>query len=338
MTIKEIAILAKTSRGTVDRVINNRGKVSKDVEKRVLDVIKATNYRPNEIGRSLSLSNKRIKVGVIIGAMFNPFFNLVLDGIVNTADKYKNAGISVVVKKVDAFNRKAILKSIDQLQKEDIDSLIISAINDFEIVNKVNSLHIPVITISMDLDVEHICFVGCDYYNSGKLAANFANLVKGNGKNIGIVVGSSSHSGQALRVKGFKEIINNDINIVDFKENRDDDSISFKVVKDMVENHPEIEMIVFLGAGIDGGLQALKEYGNRIKAITVDQSNEVEKGLQTGLVLATITQHPYTQGVKTIEILYDYLIRKKRVAKEKILDNSIVLKESIIPHKLSENI
>ena len=54
MTIKEIAILAKTSRGTVDRVVNGRGKVKKEVEERVLKVIKETNYVKNEVGKSLS--------------------------------------------------------------------------------------------------------------------------------------------------------------------------------------------------------------------------------------------------------------------------------------------
>jgi DNA-binding LacI/PurR family transcriptional regulator len=58
MTIKEIARLANTSRGTVDRVINKRGKVSEEVEQRVLKIIQETGYIPNENGKLLSLSNR----------------------------------------------------------------------------------------------------------------------------------------------------------------------------------------------------------------------------------------------------------------------------------------
>lgn len=76
MTIKEIAKLANTSRGTVDRVLNNRGKVSTKVYKRIMDVIVAYNYQTNEIGRTLSLINKKMTIGVIIGAKSNYFFNL----------------------------------------------------------------------------------------------------------------------------------------------------------------------------------------------------------------------------------------------------------------------
>lgn len=105
MTIKEIATLANTSRGTVDRVINGRGNVPKDAEERILKVIKETNFKPNEIGRSLSLSNKRLTIGVVIGSEGNSFFSLVMDGIRNGIDKYRNSGLNVIVKRVDLLNK-----------------------------------------------------------------------------------------------------------------------------------------------------------------------------------------------------------------------------------------
>ena len=87
MTIKEIAKLAQTSRGTVDRVINKRGNVSKDVRDRILKVLEETGYKPNQIARSLSLSSKKLNIGVVIGTKGNPFFKLVLDGILNASGK-----------------------------------------------------------------------------------------------------------------------------------------------------------------------------------------------------------------------------------------------------------
>lgn len=105
MTIKEIATLANTSRGAVDHVINGRGNVSKEVEERILKVIKETNFKPNEIGRSLSLSNKKLTIGVVIGSEGNSFFNLVMDGIGNGINKYRSSGLNVIVKRVDLFNK-----------------------------------------------------------------------------------------------------------------------------------------------------------------------------------------------------------------------------------------
>lgn len=104
MTIKEIVTLANTSRGTVDRVINGCGNVSKEVEECILKVIKETNFKPNGIGRSLSLSNKKLTIGVV-GSEGNLFFDLVMDGIRNGIDKYRNTGLNVIVKRVDLFNK-----------------------------------------------------------------------------------------------------------------------------------------------------------------------------------------------------------------------------------------
>ena len=56
MTITEIAKLAGTSRGTVDRVINNgRGKVNKELEARIKEIIRENEYEVNGSARALSI-------------------------------------------------------------------------------------------------------------------------------------------------------------------------------------------------------------------------------------------------------------------------------------------
>jgi LacI family transcriptional regulator len=49
MTINDIAILAKVSTGTVDRVIHNRGGVSKKTEKIINNLIKKNNFEINSV-------------------------------------------------------------------------------------------------------------------------------------------------------------------------------------------------------------------------------------------------------------------------------------------------
>lgn len=337
MTIKEIADLANTSRGTVDRVINGRGKVSKEVKERVLKVIEETNFKPNEIGRSLSLSNKKLTIGVVIGNDKNPFFTLMTEGILNGMDKYRLSGLcNVVFKRVDLLNKESVLRALDELKETELDGIIVSSLKDAEVVEKIDSFHVPVVTISVDIPVHKICYIGSDYWNSGCLIANFINLVRENGCNLGVVIGSRQHTGQIERLEGLKNTIHDNIKIVDVAENFDSEDISKEVVAKMVAENPEMNLVVFLGAGVFEGLEVLKKYKNRIRAITVDQNEAISEGLQSGLVMATLTQHPYTQGVKAMEVLYDFLIRRKKVPEKKILDNSIILKESIIPHKFMD--
>ena len=44
MTIKELARIAGVSRGTVDRVLNNRGGVNSDTAQRIRQIAQSTHY------------------------------------------------------------------------------------------------------------------------------------------------------------------------------------------------------------------------------------------------------------------------------------------------------
>ena len=57
ITIKDIAQLAGVSKGTVDRVIHNRGEVSEASRQKVLEVAQRIGYKPN-IYASLLASQK----------------------------------------------------------------------------------------------------------------------------------------------------------------------------------------------------------------------------------------------------------------------------------------
>ena len=58
--IKDIAIAAGVSTGTVDRVIHNRGNVLPKVKKRVEEVMKTLDYQPNLLASTLA-NNKVLK-------------------------------------------------------------------------------------------------------------------------------------------------------------------------------------------------------------------------------------------------------------------------------------
>ena len=47
-TIKQIAELAGVSRGTVDRVLNNRGSVNANTAARVREIAENLNYKPTK--------------------------------------------------------------------------------------------------------------------------------------------------------------------------------------------------------------------------------------------------------------------------------------------------
>ena len=64
-TIKDIAKMAGVSKGTVDRVLHNRGKVSPTALDKINEVLNVINYEPNLIARNLK-NNKIYRICVLL--------------------------------------------------------------------------------------------------------------------------------------------------------------------------------------------------------------------------------------------------------------------------------
>ena len=59
-TIKEIAELAGVSRGTVDRVLNNRGSVHPATAALVKEIARRLDYKPNPAGIALAAQRRNL--------------------------------------------------------------------------------------------------------------------------------------------------------------------------------------------------------------------------------------------------------------------------------------
>lgn len=81
-TLSDVAALAGVSVTTVSRVLNSRGYLSAEIKGRVDEAIRALNYRPNQIARSL-LGQRTRMIGVIMPTTALPFFGQVTAEIEN---------------------------------------------------------------------------------------------------------------------------------------------------------------------------------------------------------------------------------------------------------------
>lgn len=84
MNIKDVATLAETSVATVSRVINCEENVSDETRKRVLEVIEATGYKPNLVGRALR-AQRSGKILVLLPSIANPYYSRVFQGVEHLA-------------------------------------------------------------------------------------------------------------------------------------------------------------------------------------------------------------------------------------------------------------
>ncbi len=337
ITIKEIAEICGVSRGTVDRVLHNRGNVSKETETLVRETIERLEYTPNITGKILAGKKKGFKIGVILISKGNPFFNDVLKGINRAKEEYREYGGSVFIHELEGYDIEKQVEKMDEL-KDKVDAIILNPINDKLVVDKINELvKQGLVVINVNTDVENsnrLYYIGSDYIKGGETSCGvLALLTKGKAKTA-ILTGSKKVLGHNQRIEGFKrikEIRYPDIDIVAISETNDRDKIAYMETKEILENY-EIDSIVIVAAGVAGVCKAVQEMKmeDRITIVSFDAVPITREMLKQGVIKATICQQPFTQGYKSIELAYNYFVIGKKSEKDKyIVKNEIKILENL---------
>ena len=104
VTLAEIAALAGVSRGTVDRALNNRGRVDPKVAARVRRIARELGYRPNRAGRLLALAKNPIRIGVIVQSVETMFMNMVYEEMQHARARLKSEGAEVLLRPLEGVD------------------------------------------------------------------------------------------------------------------------------------------------------------------------------------------------------------------------------------------
>lgn len=311
LTVKEIAKLAGVSRGTVDRALNNRGGVSPEVESRIKKIAKEHGYTPNRFGKALATKVTPLTIGVVINSMGNPFFEEVFRGINDAKDELSDFGLDIKILEDKGYDPTSQCRNINELISKGVDGIAITPINDIRVAECLKSVSVPIITFNQDIDdVDKICFVGCDYENSGRTAGQLMGLISCGEANIGIVTGSVKMLGHNKRIHGFSRAIEEQfpkLHIADIVENNDDDEVSYTVTKELLSKNKNISALYLTAAGVAGTIRATDELNFNGTIICFDDTDDIKRFVGEGKIQATICQHPYEQGYRAIKILFDAL-------------------------------
>lgn len=335
-TIKDIADLAGVSRGTVDRVLNNRGAVNPKTAEKIMDIVHALDYRPNKAGLALAAQKKKYKIGVILFSENNPFFDEVMAGVQAKAVELQDYGITTITRRVE-FDMNAQLNAIDALLEEGIHGLMLAPYNHMRIQEKIDELmemQIPVVTINTDIDgSKRMAYVGSDYFRGGCTAAGLLALMTEGEVNLGIVTGSSNVLCHTERIEGLRHTLKKSyprIHIAKILENHDDEFESYALTRQLLKDRPDLDALFFSAAGVYGGCKAVLESNLHPKIITFDEVPTTLEMLKKGVISATISQQPYRQGSKSLDILFEYLTSGVLPEKDReFVEHSIKIRENI---------
>lgn len=318
MNIKEIAVMAGVSRGTVDRVLNNRGGVNEETAHKVRKIAAMANYIPNKAGKTLAIKKRGLKLGMMLlnSPSKNPFIADVLQGMQKQSRELEDYGVNVEFRQTMVGAPEQQLACIDELKRAGIHGLAIMPENDTRIQRKLLELKecgIPVVTVNSDIDgAGRIAYVGSNYYRAGETAAGLMSMITNGSAQIGIVNGGENVLCHTARVKGFQHRIAEKyqgLKVVKIICNHDDEFESLEKTKKLLTEYPEISALYLTAGGVYGACRAVMDLGlsGKMKVICFDTVPTTQEMLINGTILAAIDQQPSKQGSLPLKILFDYL-------------------------------
>ncbi len=337
VTIKRIAEITGVSRGTVDRVLNDRGNVNSETAEKVRKVAEELGYSPNRAGRALAAKKKNYRIGVLLCSEGIEFFDEVLHGLASMEKEAEEYGVSIFIRTMRGYS---VIRQLDIIREmsEESSLLILNAINDPRVAEAIDELWekgIAVITINTDIEgTKRLCYVGSDYMRSGATAAGVLGLITGGKGTVAIAGGSESILGHIRRVDGFRNELEEHfpeekIRTIFYTE--DDDDTAQKEMKRVLNENPDITAVYISAAGQTGVCRAISEENrNDICVVSCDRTPSVERLVKENRIRATICQQPFTQGKQAVQLALQYLINGIVPDKDRyIMKNEIRIRENI---------
>ena len=199
INIREVARMAGVSPATVSRVINGTAKVSSEKRAKVLEVISATDFVPNEVARSLFRKSAKL-IGLIIPSIKNPYFTQVASVIEKLATEN---GYRVFLCDVgdDIEKEQAAIQTLVAMNA---DGIIIASTNE-EIEDYLAMCQIPVVAVdTLFAKKKKAAFVYSDYYTGGRMAME--HLIDCGCKKIVCIKGPQRIYSAKCRFEGYRDV------------------------------------------------------------------------------------------------------------------------------------
>lgn len=321
VTIREIAKHAGVSRGTVDRVLNDRPGVKPEVRDRILDIVNELNYVPNIAARALAYQKKPIIFGIVMPPKEILFFESIRSGITSAAEELKDLGVRLEYRYVDNKRPEEGAAAILELVEAGVSGIMFSVMDDELIRESIDAAaqkNVPVVTFNSDVEgSKRVCFVGQDLRKSGVVAAGLMNRVLPADAKVVIVTGSLKFHAHRSRVEGFKQGLADSgsrLQVERVIESFDRYEDTYAQLNQTLSDHTDISGIYMATGDISACLEVIKLHRleGKLRVICNDLMPEAEQGLRERIIDFTIVQNPERQGYQSLRLLFDLVFAGKQ--------------------------
>ncbi len=340
-----IADMAGVSRGTVDRVINNRANVSPELHARIMEVIEKTGYlSPHEHHQKIldySQSNA-IKLGILLPNWTGHFKNEVSRGIAAAESELNELNVEILTAECTTDVPQEAIELIDKLLSEGAQGIALCTQDTPTIKEKVQSMTqngVPVITFNSDIpNSGRACFIGQNYLQSGRIAAEILSKCVPKSGKILASVGNLEFQGHRERLHGFNErmaelgISEDQITVI---QTYNDYQITLQKVNEHLASNPDLQAIYMANRSVGACAEAVNMSGKKgeIRVVCHDLPERTKLLLMDGSVDFTISQDLYSQGYLPLIFLRNILQKNQKIASEGVdTPISIICSQNLTTH------
>jgi LacI family transcriptional regulator len=339
--IKDIALLAGVSIGTVDRVLHNRGEVAEKTRLNVQKFLKETNYSPNLMAQVLKLKKRFHLVSLLPEPTEDNSFWL----------KHP-VGMARAIGELDPFPVILSKVNFDLLDEEDFqektlrvlslkpDGVLFAPIYQSESLTFCTTLlkeKIPFVFVDGFIEnTDFLAYTGENIFHSGRVAGQLIDMVTPEHKDILIVnIARNIQNVHHLnsRSKGFQNYFERTGRNKGKKINlniSDPSPDNITTVLDKVFSGSDIGSIFITGSKSYMVASYLEQKGlDSINLIGYDLLDLNVRYLKSGIIKFLIGQRPEEQTLKGIKKLFEYLSLNKIPEKLEYLPVDIVTSENV---------
>ena len=321
-TIQMVAELAGVSRGTVDRVLNDRPHVNEAVRQRVLAAMRELGYlSPRETYRRQAEASLRpLTLGVLLPNWAGQFRTEVIQGVRQACEELEESRVRVLIRRCETDLPQEAAELLELMRGEGAEGFAVCAVNDPAIQGWIAARAaegIPCVTFNSDLpESGRLCFVGQSIRQAGRVAAGLLHkCVSGRGP-ILATAGNLKFDGHRQRLDGFRERLE-ELGVpperIIVRETFNDYETTLRVVGETLERQPELRGVYMANLSVSGCCAAIARAGKtgQVHVVCHDINESVRQLIRSGAVDFTIPQDLRQQGYLPLLLLRNQL-RKKR--------------------------
>lgn len=320
VTINDVAKAAGVSKGTVDRVLHDRGEVSPKSREKVLKVIEELGYKPNFYASILASQKKHRIVCIIPEHISGDFWSLTAKGVADASQTAARYGISVEVVTYDQYDVDSFRDTCAGVLESAPSGVVIAPMFRGETLNFVRNLaenDIPYIYIDSKLEDDgYLAYFGMPMFQSGFLCADILT----DGRDVGTVFvvrierDKMGHSDPTVaRRTGFMEFMEKhhpDVEIVNvFIDPKNPDDIKNKLDAAFASCPSERKSVVMFNSRIHLVADYLRARPDlKVRVVGFDALAKNLAALRDGFVQVLIAQHSDRQAEAAVNELVDNLV------------------------------